>query len=143
MKVVSIAGFATITKDSAASKSLYFDTLGLPLHAREEYLSVDGFDGAKHFGIWPLHMAAQSCFGTDAWPPEVPVPQATIEFELSDIEAVGDAVQEMKDKGYSFVHEARTEPWGQTLARFVSPEGLLVGLSYAPWLHKDESGAVT
>ena len=38
-----------------------------------------------------------------------------------------------------FVHEARTEPWGQTLARFISPEGLLIGLSYAPWLHQDNA----
>jgi hypothetical protein len=28
------------------------------------------------------------------------------------------------------------EPWGQTVARFISPEGVLVGLSYAPWLHE-------
>src|SRR5690606_24918512 len=40
------------------------------------------------------------------------------------------AVEEMKNRGFSFVHEARLEPWGQTVARFVSPEGLLVGLSY-------------
>jgi len=36
------------------------------------------------------------------------------------------------------VHEARLEPWGQVIARFISPEGLLVGLSYAPWLHAKE-----
>ena len=39
-------------------------------------------------------------------------------------------------RGIEFVHESRTEPWGQTLARFLSPEGLLIGLSYAPWLHE-------
>ena len=41
----------------------------------------------------------------------------------------------MKAGGQVFIHESRTEPWGQTLARFMSPENILVGLSYAPWLH--------
>ncbi|WP_366944770.1 VOC family protein [Halomonas sp.] len=63
-------------------------------------------------------------------------PTATIEFELANAAAVEAAVQEMKRNGQEFIHEARTEPWGQTVARFMSPEGVLVGLSYAPWLHE-------
>lgn len=136
MEIVSIAGFAAITRDPAPSKVLYCDLLKLPLNAKDDYLSVDRFDGAKHFGVWPLKLAAQSCFGTDTWPDEIPVPQATIEFELRDVESVRAAVEEMKANGQAFVHEARLEPWGQTTARFVSPEGLLIGLSYAPWLHQ-------
>lgn len=135
MKIVSIAGFAAITKDPAASGTLYRDTLGLPLKATEDYLSVDNFEGIKHFGVWPLRMAAQSCFGTDVWPSNVPEPDATIEFELADVASLEAAVEEMKNKGHTFIHDARLEPWGQTVARFISPEGLLVGLSYAPWLH--------
>jgi catechol 2,3-dioxygenase-like lactoylglutathione lyase family enzyme len=136
MKIECIAGFATITKEPAASASLYKDTLGLPLERQGDYLFVDKFDGANHFGVWPLSLAAQSCFGQEEWPGDVTEPTATIEFELSDIAAVGSAVNEMKEKGYEFVHEARVEPWGQTVARFISPEGVLVGLSYAPWLHE-------
>lgn len=138
MKIVSIAGFAAITRDPVPSKALYRDALKLPLDEKDDYLSVDRFDGAKHFGVWPLKLAAQSCFGTDAWPDEFPVPQATIEFELQDVESVQAAVDEMKANGQAFVHEARLEPWGQTTARFISPEGLLIGLSYAPWLHQSE-----
>jgi hypothetical protein len=33
------------------------------------------------------------------------------------------------------LHEARLEPWGQTVARLLSPEHLVVGISYAPALH--------
>jgi hypothetical protein len=33
------------------------------------------------------------------------------------------------------LHGARLEPWGQTVARLLSPEHLVVGLSYAPWMH--------
>jgi catechol 2,3-dioxygenase-like lactoylglutathione lyase family enzyme len=138
VKIVSIAGFAVITAEPAPSKSLYRDLLKLPLVEKDDYLSVDRFDGAKHFGVWPLTMAAQSCFGSETWPDDVPVPQATIEFELEDIEAVHAAVEEMKSHGQRFVHEVRVEPWGQTTARFVSPEGVLIGLSYAPWLHRTD-----
>lgn len=137
MKIVGIAGFATITGDSTASAALYRDMLKLSLKQQEDYLYTDDIDGAKHFGVWTLQMAAQSCFDQDDWPSDVPTPQATIEFELSDIAAVDAAVVEMKENGYHFVHEARLEPWGQTLARFISPEGLLIGLSYAPWHHPD------
>jgi catechol 2,3-dioxygenase-like lactoylglutathione lyase family enzyme len=137
VNIVSIAGYAVITRDPAASRKLYLDRLGLPFTAIGDYIYVDGFDGAKHFGVWPLAEAARSCFGTNEWPGDVPEPQVTIEFELADIEAVNAAVAELKAGGQRFVHEARTEPWGQTLARFMSPEGALIGLSYAPWLHAD------
>ena len=136
MKIESIAGFATITKNPKPSKALYLDTMKLPLKAKDDYLSMDRFEGANHFGVWPLAMAARSCFGKDTWPEDIPEPQATIEFELSNLESVQAAVDEMKLAGHEFVHEARVEPWGQTIARFVSPEGLLVGLSFAPWLHE-------
>lgn len=136
MNVVAIAGFAVISKDPEPSKSLYRDRLKLPLKQKGDYLSMDRFKGVNHFGVWSLAMAAESCFGSDAWPADYPEPQATIEFELSDVKAVQSAVEEMKASGQRFVHEARMEPWGQTVARFVSPEGLLIGLSFAPWMHE-------
>ncbi|MAT92488.1 MAG: glyoxalase [Halioglobus sp.] len=136
MKIECIAGFAVITDDPAASAECYLKRLGLPLEARGDYLSVDGFAGSRHFGVWPLAMAAESCFGTQHWPQDVPVPTSTIEFELQDVAALQAAVDEMTAAGQSFVHGPREEPWGQTLARFLSPENVLVGLSYAPWLHE-------
>ena len=45
------------------------------------------------------------------------------------------AADELRAAGYELVHEAREEPWGQTVARILSPEGLIVGISYAPWMH--------
>ena len=135
MEIKSIAGFATITKDPAASALLYQHALGLPLEQMDDYRFMDKFPGAQHFGVWPLSMAAQSCFGQDAWPESLPVPTATIEFELADAAAVEAAVQEMKENGRAFIHEARTEPWRQVVARFMSPENVLVGLTYTPWLH--------
>ena len=136
MEIKCIAGFAAITKNPEASATLYQKALGLPLETMDEYRFMDNFPGAHHFGVWPLSMAAQSCFGQDEWPDSIPEPTATIEFELADAAAVEAAVKEMKGYGVAFVHESRTEPWGQTVARFISPEGVLVGLSYAPWLHE-------
>jgi catechol 2,3-dioxygenase-like lactoylglutathione lyase family enzyme len=135
MKIVAIASFAPISKNPTASRTLYRDMLALPLKAADDYLSMENFDGAKHFGVWPLRAAAQSCYGRDTWPPDVPEPVATIEFELGDLASVQAAVEELKQQGQQFVHEARLEPWGQTVARFLSPEGLLIGLSYTPWFH--------
>jgi hypothetical protein len=52
-------------------------------------------------------------------------------------QAVQQGIQELIDKGYEPMHEAKEEPWGQTVARLLSPEGLLIGLSYAPWMHEE------
>ncbi|MDD7908932.1 hypothetical protein PUV47_03310 [Pseudovibrio exalbescens] len=140
MKIQSIAGFATITKDPKASAKLYKELLGLELQAQEDYLFMDKFPGSNHFGVWPLKMAAKACFGTEEWPEEFPEPTSTVEFELGSPEEVSSAVSELQANGQKFIHGAITEPWGQTVARFISPENVLVGLSYAPWLHDEKAG---
>ncbi len=139
MKIHSIAGFATISPDPNSSHSLYEDALGLQMKEMGEYRCLDRFPGCNHFGVWPLHMAAQSCFGTDSWPETIPVPSTTIEFELGSHEEVVAAVEELKQQGQSFIHETIVEDWGQSMARFLSPEQVLIGLSYAPWLHKEDN----
>jgi catechol 2,3-dioxygenase-like lactoylglutathione lyase family enzyme len=131
MKILFVAGFAPIVRDADASEPFYREALGLSLEGQEGYYSTEKLDGVKHFGLWPLAQAAQSCFGTDAWPADVPVPQASLEFEVDD---VAGAAAELDSRGYRLLHGARTEPWGQTVARLLSPEGLLVGLSFTPWL---------
>ncbi len=35
----------------------------------------------------------------------------------------------------ALLHEARAEPWGQTVARLQSSEGAIIGLSYVPSMH--------
>ena len=131
-----VASVSVITPDPVASRALYVDALGLPLERLEgEYFASERIGGSRHFGVWPLTEAAQACFGTAAWPADRPVPQASIEFELADPAAVADGAAELEAAGHRLLHGARTEPWGQTVARLQSPEGLVVGLSFAPWLH--------
>jgi hypothetical protein len=75
MEIKCIAGSSVIAKQPAASASLYQEALGLPLETfgeHSDYLFVDKFPGSNHFGVWPLRMAAQSCFGQDEWPAGVP-----------------------------------------------------------------------
>jgi catechol 2,3-dioxygenase-like lactoylglutathione lyase family enzyme len=137
VKVLFIAGMAVITPDTAESRKLYLDALGLPLEASEgdDYFHSEQIEGSKHFGVWPLAQAAQACFGTPGWPEGRPVPQASIEFEVASPDAVQAAASELRADGFTLLHDARTEPWGQTVARLQSAEGAIVGISFAPWLH--------
>jgi catechol 2,3-dioxygenase-like lactoylglutathione lyase family enzyme len=137
MDVEFVASIAVITPDPAESSKLYVEALGLPLTASEgdDYLHSEAIGGSKHFGVWPLRQAAEACFGTPEWPAERPVPQASVEFEVRDADAVGAAAAELQSAGFALLHGAREEPWGQTVARLQSLEGIVVGISYAPWFH--------
>ncbi|NYJ74851.1 VOC family protein [Allobranchiibius huperziae] len=136
MELQFITSFAVITPDSQRSRELYVDALGLPLAAEGDgYLHSEAIDGSKSFGVWPLEQAARACFGVPDWPADRPVPQASVEFEVADTDGVQVAAQELTTKGFTLLHDARTEPWGQTVARLQSSEGLIVGISYAPMMH--------
>lgn len=137
MKVEFIASVSVITPDPPTSRELFVDALGLPLEgsAGDDYFHSERIGGSKHFGVWPLTQAAQACFGSSEWPASRPVPQASLEFEVADAGAVQAAAEELETKGYALLHDAREEPWGQTVARLQSIEGLVIGISFAPWLH--------
>jgi len=133
-----IASMSVIAAEPAESRKLFVEALGLPLQAADggEYFHSEEIGGAKHFGVWPLAQAAQACFGTPEWPSERTVPQASIEFEVADAAAVAAAAEELEGEGFELLHGAREEPWGQTVARLQSVDSLIVGISYAPWLHR-------
>jgi catechol 2,3-dioxygenase-like lactoylglutathione lyase family enzyme len=138
MNIIFVSSVAVIAPSPAESQKLFIDVLGLPLeqHAGSEYYSSEKVAGTRHFGVWPLSEAAEACFNTSTWPAEIPVPQASIEFEVSSEAEVKAAGEELREKGYSLLHEARTEPWGQTVVRTLTPEGIVLGISYAPWMHE-------
>ena len=137
MDVLFITSMSVVAADPPQSRKLFMDTLGLPLekYDADEYYSSDHIPGSKHFGVWPLSQAAEACFGTPAWPAGRLVPQASIEFEVRDAEAVAAAGAELERAGYDLLRPARTEPWGQTVTRLLTEDGLIVGISYAPSLH--------
>jgi catechol 2,3-dioxygenase-like lactoylglutathione lyase family enzyme len=131
MNIEFLSTVAVITPDPPASRKLYLDTIGLPLGG-EEYLHSEQVAGCKSFGIWPLSQAAQACFGTSQWPTDRPTPQTSIEFDVANAAAVDSAARELQQAGYELLHQAREEPWGQTVARLQSPEGAIVGISHIP-----------
>jgi catechol 2,3-dioxygenase-like lactoylglutathione lyase family enzyme len=140
VKVESMTSVAVITSDASASRALYMDALGLPLKQLDgDYFASEEIGGCRHFGVWPLAQAAEACFGSRTWPDDVARPQVSVEFEMADATAVSEGVQELRSRGYDVLHDAKTEPWGQVVARLLAPEGAIVGLSYVPSLH-DSTG---
>jgi catechol 2,3-dioxygenase-like lactoylglutathione lyase family enzyme len=132
MRVLFIAGFGAIVRDPAAARGLFTDALGLKLEGEiGDYRFTEKLEGSKHFGLWPLTEAAEACFGRPDWPADVPAPQATLELEVDD---VADAARTLESKGHRLLHGARKEPWGQTVARLLTGDGLLVGVCHTPWM---------
>ena len=138
IEVLFIAGFGPIVVDQAAGERLYCDLLQLPLERIEDY---DGYlhsgciNGVKHFALWPLDKAAQSCFGRPQWPARLPVPQSWLEVEVADIEL---ATATLEKAGLTLLTRLQKEPWGQTVTRFLSPEGILMAVTCTPFLRDEE-----
>jgi catechol 2,3-dioxygenase-like lactoylglutathione lyase family enzyme len=136
MNVRFVAGFGPIVRDVDASRAFWGSGLGIALReAAPSYWTNDDLDGVKAFALWPLAQAAESCFGTDAWPDEIPAPQAWLELDVESPEAVGEAVAELEAAGHRVLRGPQEEPWGQTTSRLLSPEGLLIGITFTPWMH--------
>ena len=131
MKVLFAAGFSPIVPDLDASIAFYEQALGITFDRDDnsDYVSTGDLDGLKHMGLWKLSDAAEACFGTKEWPGDMPVPQATVEFDVDDVDA---AAEELRAAGYSLLHDPVTMPWGQRIVHVLSPERLLVGLTYTP-----------
>lgn len=132
IKVLFIAGFGPIVREANASRQLYTQTLGISFKEEDGgYLHTETLQGAKSFALWPLSQAAQSCFGKDSWPSEIPPPQAWLEFDVDDVEK---ATAELESRGHRMLIKNKKEPWGQTVSRFITPEGLLVGITFTPFM---------
>ena len=136
MEFEFIAGFGPFGSDEQATHTFWATTLGLSFdEVAPGYFHARDLGGAKTFALWPLSQAAEATFGTREWPGDRAVPQAWVELEVSSPEAVAVTAAELRDAGQEILVDAHQEPWGQTTARLISPEGLLVGISYMPELH--------
>lgn len=140
MEIQFIAGFGPIGTDGPTLRGFWGEVMGIDLtEMGPDYYHATRLDGAKVFGLWPLPQAAEATFGSATWPDHLPVPQAWIEFEVASPQAVADGATELAAKGQTILSGPLTEPWGQTTARLLSPEGMLVGLSYMPPFHADDA----
>jgi hypothetical protein len=136
IKVLFIAGFGPIVRETAESRRLYGEALGIQFKEESgEYLHTEALQGAKSFALWPLSQAAHSCFGNESWPEDIPIPQAWLEF---DVDSVENATADLESRGYRILVKDKQEPWGQMVTRLLSPEGLLVGVTFTPALRTEE-----
>lgn len=132
MDIEFVASFSPIVADIAGARSFYGEQLGIEFEdGEDDYAFTERLDGVKHLGLWPLSAAADACFGTPNWPSDLSRPQASVEFEVADVAA---AAAELVEGGHQLLHDPRTEPWGQTVARLLSPDGLLVAVCHTPHL---------
>lgn len=137
MNVQFVASVSAIVQNVPASRTFFTDGLGLSFEGGEgDYVFTEQLAGVKHFGLWPVRDAAIACFGAEEWPADVPIPHASLEFEVADVAA---AARELEERGYHLIHGAKTEPWTQVTARLLSPDGLLVAVCYTPWLHENDA----
>ena len=136
VKVLFVAGFGPIVREPVASRRLYGEALGIRF--KEEtggYLHTEELVGAKTFALWPLSQAAQSCFGKDSWPDEIPAPQGWLELDVDSVER---ATTALATRGYRMLVKNKKEPWGQIVSRFLSPEGLLLGITFTPSMRDEK-----
>ena len=137
MKVLFVAGFGPIISDRQESAAFYRESLGLSFQEETDgYLHTEDLQGVNTFALWPLSQVAQSCFSVNEWPADLPVPTSWLEF---DVEDVAEASRELQAKGYTLLIVAKKEPWGQIVTRLLSPEGILVGLTYTPVMRESEA----
>lgn len=136
IRILFIAGFGPIIRDSAVSRKLYGQILNIPFKEEKGgYLHTEALKGANSFALWPLSQVAQSCFGSDSWPTDIPIPQGWIEFDVDNVES---ATAELERRGYRMLVKNKKEPWGQTVSRFIGPEGLLVGVTFTPSMRQTD-----
>ncbi|EGT4253703.1 glyoxalase [Citrobacter amalonaticus] len=132
IEVLFMAGLGPVTTNAKESERLYKDLLRLPLETidgYEGYLHSQRIPGIKYFAVWPLNKVALSCFGTEEWPDTLPVPQAWLEIEVADMHSATDILER---EGYTLLTRLQEEPWGQTVTRFLSPEGLIMAVTNTP-----------
>lgn len=136
MKVAFVAGYGPIICEAGASLAFWGDGLGIGLEEPAPgYFTNDDLEGVKAFALWPLSQAAEAVFGSPEWPADIPAPQAWMELDVESAAAVGEAVADLEAAGHRVLRGAHEEPWGQTTSRLLSPEGILIGVTFTPWMH--------
>lgn len=140
MRVSFVTGFGPVVRDVESSRQFWGLGLGIELErVAPNYWTTETLDGVKAFTLWPLWQAADSCFGSDVWPDAIPEPQAWMEVDVESHEAVHAAVEELEAAGNRVLRGTRGEPGGRTTARLLTPEGLLVGITHTPWMHRERA----
>jgi catechol 2,3-dioxygenase-like lactoylglutathione lyase family enzyme len=132
-----MASIAEIVEDMAAAVAFYRDVLGLEVEWTEGTgYAMAKVPGVAHFGIWSRESAAEATLGDKEAASRIPL-GFTVEFEVDEVQA---ASSTLESKGWQVLQAPRTEDWGQTTSRFLSPSGAICGVAETPWA-RDLSGS--
>ena len=132
-----MASIGEIVDDMAAAVAFYRDVLGLEVEWNEGTgYATAKVAGAMHFGIWSRESAAEATLGDKEAASRIPL-GFTVEFEVDEVQA---ASSTLESKGWQVLQAPRTEDWGQTTSRFLSPSGAICGVAETPWA-RDLSGS--
>ena len=125
-----MASIGEIVDDMETAVAFYRDVLGLEVEWNEGTgYATAKVAGAMHFGIWSREAAAEATLGDKEAASRIPL-GFTVEFEVDEVQAAADTLE---SKGWKVLQAPRTEDWGQTTSRFLSPSGALCGVAETPW----------
>jgi hypothetical protein len=54
------------------------------------------------------------------------------------VDSVEKATAALESNGYPMLVKNKKEPWGQVVSRFISPEGLLAGVTLTPSMQEQK-----
>ena len=126
------ASVAEIVEDVDAAVKFYRDALGLEVESLSDGYALVTIPGVLHFGIWSRKEAAKATYGDAAAAERISL-GFTIGFEVDDVES---ASRRVIGSGGAMEQSAKTEPWNQTTARFLSPSGGLCEIAETPWARR-------
>ena len=125
-----MASIGEIVDDMETAVAFYRDVLGLEVEWNEGTgYAMAKVPGVVHFGIWSRESAAEATLGDKEAASSIPL-GFTVEFEVDEVQA---ASSTLESKGWKVLQAPRTEDWGQTTSRFLSPSGALCGVAETPW----------
>ena len=125
-----MASIGEIVDDMETAVAFYRDVRGLEVEWNEGTgYATAKVAGAMHFGIWSRESAAEATLGDKEAASRIPL-GFTVEFEVDEVQAAADTLE---SKGWKVLQAPRTEDWGQTTSRFLSPSGALCGVAETPW----------
>ena len=133
IRILFIAGFGPIVRDRCDKSQAVRRDPRHSLQRRGRRLrNTEALKGAK--ASRSGHCRKRR--GHASWPGDVPVPHAWLEFDVDDVEQ---ATAQLESRGHRILVKNKKEPWGQTVSRFLDPEGLLVGVTFTPFMREAAS----
>ncbi len=125
-----VAGVGEIVDDVETAVAFYRDVLGLEVEydGGGQYADVK-VAGIAHYGLWGRRAAAESILGDPDLADQVPL-GFSLGFEVDSVE---EAARATTERGLNLLQSPKTEPWGQTVCRFILPGGLVGEFAETPW----------